>query len=144
PPPNHLLGILLGLMGFGLAYVLLRLSWLTIVGVPFIPFLIGGVWLATMLGLVAISLWVGRSICQTNGLVLPVLAETLLGFWLLFIPGMIPYLGWLLGAVLGAAGFGAVLQTHFGSPQGWSLEALREPLDDPQASGKIVPLRRVR
>lgn len=145
PGPNHLLNILLGLMAYGLGYVLLRLSWLTIVGVPFIPFLIGGLWVATMLGIVAVSFTLGRLLFRRFDVSVPVLAEALAGLWLLFVTSMLPVLGWLAGGAAAALGLGLLLQTRFGSRQRWSLELLDDPAPQPaELDPKIVQLRRVR
>jgi len=147
PAGNHLFNILLGLLAYFVAYALLRLSWLTIVGVPFIPFLVGGVWLVTMLGVVAVSFTLGRTLLRRLEVVVPPLAETLLGLWLLFVTSMLPVLGWIAGVAAAALGLGVLLQTRLGTRQRWSLDVLEEPVhpaeplpDDP----KILPLRRAR
>jgi hypothetical protein len=147
PLGNHLFNIVLGLLAYAVAYALLRLSWLTIVGVPFIPFLVGGVWLLTILGIISVSFSLGRGLLGRFDAPLPALAETLLGLWLLFVTSMLPFLGWASGGLAAALGFGVLLQTRFGTRQRWSLDLLEErtprlePLpDDP----KILPLRRAR
>ncbi len=147
PAGNHLLNILLGLLAYFVAYALLRLSWLTIVGVPFIPFLVGGVWLATMLGIVAVSFTLGRTLLRRLNVVASPLAETLLGLWLLFVTSMLPFVGWITGGVAAALGFGVVLETRLGTRQRWSLDLLEEPLLPSEVTPgdpKILPLRRVR
>lgn len=146
PVRNHLLNVLLGLLAYCVAYALLRLSWLTIAGVPFIPFLVGGVWLATMLGIVAVSFSLGRRLLRHAGLVVPALAETLLGLWLLFVTSMLPLVGWIAGGAAAAMGFGLVLQTRLGTRQRWSLDLLEEPpiAAEPPDDPKILPLRRAR
>jgi hypothetical protein len=147
PFRNHILNVLLGLLAYGAAYAILRLSWLTVVGMPFIPFLTAGVWLATVMGLVVVSFSLGRVLLRRLDAPLPVLAEMLIGLWLLFVTCMLPYAGWLLGGLAGSLGVGALLQTRFGSPQRWSLEALHEPLPAPEpqpSDAKILPLRRAR
>jgi hypothetical protein len=147
PGGNHLLNIVLGLLAYFVAYALLRLSWLTIVGVPFIPFLVGGVWLLSMLGIVAVSFTLGRTLLRRVDVVLPPLAETLLGLWLLFVTSMLPVLGWVAGGLAASLGLGVLLQTRLGTRQRWSLEVLDEPLSVPEFlpdDPKIVPLRRAR
>jgi hypothetical protein len=145
PISNHVLNFVLGTMAYALAYALLRLSWLTIVGMPFIPFLIGGVWLITMGGIVAVSFTLGRAVLRRVELCLSPLAEALIGLWLLFVTSMLPVVGWIAGGIAAATGFGALLQTHFGSRQRWSLELLDEPPPDMvEPNSKILPLRRVR
>ncbi|HLY64888.1 MAG TPA: hypothetical protein VKU60_05080 [Chloroflexota bacterium] len=145
PLGNHVLNLALGITAYALGYALLRLSWLTIVGLPFIPFLIGGVWLATMGGVVIVSFTLVRVALRRLGLALPPLAEALLGLWLLFVSSMLPILGWVIGGLFAAVGFGALLQTSFGSRQRWSLELLEEDLPEPAVlDPKILPLRRAR
>lgn len=148
PLANQVLNVVVGLVAYGVAFALLRLAWLTIVGMPFIPFLVGGVWLITMCGIVAVSFSLGRTLLRIAGVFLPPLAEALIGLWLLFVTSMLPIFGWIVGGVAAALGFGVLLQTRFGTRQRWSLEALEddtprspEPLPD---NGKIVPLRRAR
>lgn len=147
PLGNHLLNIMVGLLAYGVGFALLRLSWLTIVGMPFIPFLVGGVWLVTMSGIVAVSFTLGRMLLRRTGLFLPPLAEALVGLWLLFVTSMLPLLGWAAGGLAAALGFGVLLQTRFGTRQRWTLDPLddapREPEPLPDTS-KIVPLRRAR
>jgi hypothetical protein len=147
PLANHVFNAVLGLLAYAVAYALLRLSWLTIVGLPFIPFLAGGVWLLTMLGIISVSFTFGRGLMRRFGAPLPALAETLLGLWLLFVTSMLPFFGWVVGVLAAALGFGVLLQTRFGTRQRWSLDVLEEPFvrnepipDDP----KILPLRRAR
>ena len=146
PFRNHVLNVLLGLFGYGVAYAILRLSWLTVVGMPFIPFLVAGMWLATMMGILTVSFTLGRGLLRRVNAPMPVLAEMLVGLWLLFVTSMLPYLGWLIGGLCAALGAGALLQTRFGSRQRWSLEALSEPAPAPElpADPKILPLRRAR
>ncbi len=147
PFRNHILNVLLGLLAYGGAYAILRLSWLTVVGMPFIPFLTAGVWLATVMGLVVVSFSFGRVLLRWLDAPLPALAEMLIGLWLLFVTCMLPYVGWLLGGLVGSLGLGTLLQTRFGSRQQWSLEALDEPLPAPEpqpSDPKILPLRRAR
>jgi hypothetical protein len=147
PTTNHLVNILLGLLAYSVAYALLRLSWLTIVGVPFIPFLVGGVWLLTMLGVVSVSFTLGRSLLRRAGAKLPPLAECLIGLWLLFVTSMLPFLGWATGGLAASLGFGVLLQTRLGTRQRWSLDLLDEPapLADPLPDDpRILPLRRAR
>ncbi|MFI5267081.1 MAG: hypothetical protein ACHQ7M_06855 [Chloroflexota bacterium] len=147
PGGNHLLNVVLGLLAYFVAYALLRLSWLTIVGVPFIPFLVGGVWLLTMMGIVAVSFTLGRTLLRRVDVALSPLAETLLGLWLLFVTSMLPFLGWIAGGLAASLGLGVLLQTRLGTRQRWSLEVLDEPLTAPEFlpdDPKILPLRRAR
>ena len=145
PAGNHLLNVLLGLLAYCVAYALLRLSWLTIVGMPFIPFLVGAVWLVTMLGIVAVSFTLGRVLTRSVGLALPPLAETLLGLWLLFVTSLLPFLGWIAGGAAAALGFGLLLQTRLGTRQRWALDMLEEPAAEALPEGSnILPLRRAR
>ncbi len=147
PFRNHVLNVLVGLLAYGVAYALLRLSWLMIMGVPFIPFLVGGVWLLTMMGIVAVSFTLGRALLRYFDAPLPPLAEVVIGLWLLFVTSMLPVLGWLVGGVCASLGFGALLQTRFGTRQRWSLDPLEEPAPAPEPqprNPKILPLRRAR
>ena len=93
---------------------------LAIVGLPLLPFLFGGVWLMAMMGVIIVSFTLGRVLLRRLGLVLPPLATALFSLWLLFVTCMLPYVGWLVGGVAAAVGFGALLQTRFGSRQRWS------------------------
>ncbi|GEM_PF-2894071 len=145
PLGNHVLNALIGISAYVVAYVVLRLSWLTVAIMPLIPLLVSGVWLVTMLGVVSVSFTLGRLLSLRARVALPPLVEALLGLWLLFVTTMLPYLGWILGGTVAAMGFGALLQTRFGSRQRWSLEALEEPPPEPELSDpKIVQLRRAR
>jgi len=46
------------------------------------------------------------------------------GVLLLFLAGIVPYLGWLVVAAPAALGFGAVLWTRGGDVYGWSLDGV--------------------
>ena len=143
PVANHTLNVMVGIMSFFVAYALLRLSWLTIVGVPFIPFLVGGAWIVTMLSIVAVSFTIGRVLLRRLDLALSPLTEALIGLWLLFITSMLPVVGWIIGGIAATLGVGAMLQTRFGSRQRWSLDVLEEPVPEPHVlDPKILPLRR--
>jgi hypothetical protein len=134
---------ILGLVALIVGYAVIRLSWLTIVGALFIPLLITAFALATMLGVVSISFGLGRGLFGREDELHP-LAELALGFWVLFLTGMLPYLGWVVTGAAVVLGLGLVLQTRFGSIGPWSLDALREQRmgPHPDAESNVVPLRR--
>ncbi|MDE3076995.1 MAG: hypothetical protein KGJ86_16390 [Chloroflexota bacterium] len=144
PFANHLLNALLGAIVYVVGYVLLRLSWLTITGLPFFPLLAAILWLGTLLGLVAVSFAAGRSLLRRLEIQLPPLAEALTGFWLLFVTGMVPYLGWVVAAVAAAIGLGCLLQTRLGTAERWSLSALEEERGGTPVPGNVLHLRRRR
>lgn len=115
---------LLGYLGFGL---LIFLIFINVVGWPLVFMVTLAVYLATGIGLVAVSLALGRAICRAFrvGAGRPVF-HLGVGVLLLFLGSIIPYLGWIVAGVSSLLGFGAVLWTRVGDVSGWSLDTLQE------------------
>lgn len=115
----------IGLLGYLICLLLLLILVTLVVGLPVAAVLLTLLTATTVLGWVAVGLVCGRWL--SDRLALPVstpLADLAIGLLLLFPLGLIPWLGWILVAALASLGFGAVLVTKFGSPEGWSLEPL--------------------
>ncbi len=144
PLSSQVINVLLGLIVYLVTYVLLRLSWLTVIGMPVIPLLIDGVWILTWLGLVAVSFSTGHALLRKVDVALPAPAEMLFGLWLLLVTCLVPYLGWVVAGTAAAVGLGAVIQTRFGSGRSWSLAALNDAAAGIDLPDNVVKLRRTR
>jgi len=82
--------------------------------------------LVAYLGLVGVSLALGRWLRRLAGLARPMpLAELGLGTLTLFAVSQVPILGWIVAGLAAATALGAILVTRLGSGKPWSLEPLR-------------------
>ena len=85
----------------------------------------GAVFVLSFLGLIGISLMVGGAMRRWAKFTPSLWIELALGSLVLFALGRIPVAGWLCFAVVAAWGLGAVLATHLGSGEAWSLQDWR-------------------
>lgn len=98
---------LLGTFALPLTAVLLAIS---LMGILLLPFLFLGAWLAYLIGYIAVAHRVGRLLPQSSrGSKGPLAWQTVAGVATLWLGGWIPFLGWLIKAVVSLLGFGAVL-----------------------------------
>jgi len=89
---------------------------LTIFGIPFIPVLLLILGAAFVFGYVSISQLLGKltlKAFKVRGK--PMAIEVLTGLAILFIVGFLPILGWIIKAIAGLMGLGAVAVTKFGT-----------------------------
>lgn len=105
----------IGLVGAILVIPLSVVAAVTVVGIPAVLIL----WVfvlpvAALVGFTAIALEIGARIAPTGRSAAKV-AVLLLGLGVLFLIGLVPYLGPVALWVLSLAGFGAVLRTRFGT-----------------------------
>jgi hypothetical protein len=87
-----------------------------------IVILAGVAFVLSYLGLIAISLTLGAWVWRWAKFPPSVWAELAMGSLILFALGRIPIAGWILIGVIAAWGLGAVLATHLGSGEAWSLQ----------------------
>jgi hypothetical protein len=87
--------------------------------------LTGAVFVLSFLGLIGISLMIGGAIRRWAKLAPSLWIELTLGSLVLFALGRIPIAGWFCFAIVAAWGLGAVLATHLGSGEAWSLQDWR-------------------
>ena len=85
----------------------------------------GAVFVLSFLGLIGIGLMIGRAVRRWAKLTPSPWIELALGSLVLFAVGRIPVAGWFCFAVVAAWGLGAVLATHLGSGEAWSLQDWR-------------------
>ncbi len=117
----------LRLVGLGLAAGLLALAFgvlsvLTIAGPPISLTLIALTYVGSLIGLVAVSLPLGRWISRRWGLAeQPPPVDLLAGLLGLFLISLIPFLGVAILAAAALLGLGATIQTRFGSSTLWTL-----------------------
>ncbi|HMA37794.1 MAG TPA: hypothetical protein VKY74_25295 [Chloroflexia bacterium] len=113
---------LVGLAAWLLIAALGLLAVFTVVGTPIwvAIFLLG--YFGALLGLVALSLPLGRWVGYRWGLAeQSPIVDLLAGLLVLFILNLLPFLGGPLLGLAAVLGFGAVLQTRAGSKQPWSF-----------------------
>jgi len=85
----------------------------------------GAVFVLSFLGLIGIGLMIGRAVRRWAKLAPAPWIELALGSFVLFALGRIPVAGWVCFAIVAAWGLGAVLATHLGSGEAWSLQDWR-------------------
>jgi len=85
----------------------------------------GAVFVLSFLGLIGISLMVGGAMRRWAKFTPSPWIELALGSLVLFAVGRIPVAGWFCFAIVAAWGLGAVLATHLGSGEAWSLQDWR-------------------
>lgn len=114
-----------GLLGYLVSFLLLFILVTLVVGLPFAALLLLVLAATTFLGLVTVSLALGRWLKSRLALpVLSPLADLSLGMLLLFPLGLVPLVGWALILMGASVGLGAILLTKIGSATGWSLAPL--------------------
>jgi hypothetical protein len=124
---QRLLAGVIGLLGYLGAGLLAFLLFVNVVGAPLAAILVLCVYLATGVGLTAVSLALGRAICHVlhlgqHGPVFHLGS----GIVVLFISSIIPYVGWIVAGIAALLGFGAFLWTRGGDTARWSLDELVE------------------
>jgi uncharacterized RDD family membrane protein YckC len=93
--------------------VLFVLLCVTVIGIPLIPFLWFGWWLAALFGKCVILTWIGRRLIQLFGRrePVPAVAAVLVGGVLVLLLYTVPVVGFITFKLLGLLGRGAVLVT---------------------------------
>jgi len=116
---------LIGLLAALASALLVVLARFAFVWFVLVILLIGGVLVLSFLGVIGVSLMVGRGVRQWARFAPSVWVELALGSLILFAFGRIPVAGWVLVGIVMAWGLGAVLATHLGSGEAWSLQDLK-------------------
>ncbi len=117
-----------GVLGYIILFAMAILLVTTVVGVPVALLFAIALIPMTIVGLAVVLLVLGTYIMRRfghNPLVSPPYA-VVIGVLLLFPLGLLPIVGWIITFVAAAVGFGALLVTKMGSPEGWSLEVFNE------------------
>jgi hypothetical protein len=87
---------------------------LTLVGIVLIPLEIAGVGLMIIFGATAVAQLIGKKLAHAfRRTDLPIVVETLIGLFAIFLVGLVPFLGALIKGLLGCAGLGAVSLSWF-------------------------------
>ncbi|MCL4533778.1 MAG: hypothetical protein M1370_01280 [Bacteroidetes bacterium] len=124
-PRRSLWFLLLGLIAYATLGLLVTLLFLNFTTIVLLLLVLPALLLATLLGLVAVELWIGQVITRWGHIEgSSALMELLVGVVLLFLVSSIPYAGWAAVGIAAAIGFGALLYTRFGSGEEWSLGTL--------------------
>jgi len=116
---------LIGLLATLASVLLVVLARFAFVWFVLVILLVGGVLVLSFLGVISASLLVGEGIRQWARFAPSLWAELALGSLILFAFGHIPVAGWILVGIVMAWGLGAVLATHLGSGEAWSLQDLK-------------------
>jgi hypothetical protein len=114
--------LLIGFLATLASVLLVALARFAFVWIVLIVILAGAVFVLSYLGVVAISLMVGAAVRRWVRFAPSVWAELAIGSLILFALGRIPVAGWILVGVVTAWGLGAVLATHLGSGEAWSIQ----------------------
>ena len=114
-----------GLLGYLLSLVALFVLVLLVTAAVVAPLVAVLLAAATLMGLGAVLVAVGRAIVGrvAPGVAAHALRDLLVGALILFPLSLIPWAGWLVVFLATATGFGAAIITRFGSENGWSIEA---------------------
>ena len=108
-----------GLLFSFLVIMLIVILCVTLIGIP-VAMIFGFIlWIANLIGIVAIELLIGKRIAkQMNKEVTPYMA-VVIGVSLVQIITILPIVGWLIKLILGVLGFGGIIQTKFGTGKTW-------------------------
>ena len=99
-----------GLLGVILIVPLAVMLLISIIGIALIPLEILAVFLATLIGYIAISIIIGKRILKAIKIDDPnIILATLVGLLLLWLIGLIPFFGALIRGIVSITGFGAVI-----------------------------------
>lgn len=113
---------LVGMATYAILAVLGVLAAASVLGGITVLFMTLVLYIAALLGVVAISLPLGRLIGRRFGLSDQApLVDLLAGLLVVFIVSLLPFVGVLALAVLAITGFGALVQTRAGSARGWDF-----------------------
>ena len=113
--------LVIGLLAVVASALLVMLARFAFVWVVLIIILTGAVFVLSYLGLIGVSLMVGGSLRRWAKWSPSPWLDLVLGSLILFALGRIPIAGWICVGILLAWGLGAVLATHLGSGEVWSL-----------------------
>jgi hypothetical protein len=109
---NVLRAGILGLLSYGVIFILAVVFTISIIGIPFTVLLLVFTWAANLLGTVSIAWLIGQKAWGAlRRAHYPEVVYVLTG-GLLEAVRIIPVLGWLLWSVLGVFGFGAVVRSQ--------------------------------
>lgn len=115
PRPSWILAFLLGFAVNIFVTLLNLVLWALCVSFPIAVMLMIATRVAKWMGLSAIYLATGRQLGRALfGRELSFFGSVLLGFFVFAVLGFIPFLGWLLSAILSVTGLGVMLLTRFG------------------------------
>ncbi|HSF29124.1 MAG TPA: spore germination protein GerW family protein [Candidatus Tectomicrobia bacterium] len=104
---------LVGLLSYGMVFGLAVVFTLSIIGIPFTLLLLVCTWAAKLLGTVSIAWLVGQKVAAAvRQRPYAMATHVLIGGLLLGAIRIVPVLGWVLWAILGIFGFGAVLRAQ--------------------------------
>jgi len=124
-PRAQLRLFLIGFLAALASGLLVLLARFAFVWAVLIIILTGAIFVLSFLGLIGIGLMIGGAIRRWAKLASSPWIELALGSLVLFALGRIPIAGWFCFAVVAAWGLGAVLATHLGSGEAWSLQDWR-------------------
>jgi hypothetical protein len=113
---------LIGLLATLASALLVVLARFAFVWFVLVILLTGGVLVLSFLGVIGVSLMVGEAVRKWARFAPSLWVELALGSLMLFAFGHIPIAGWILVGIVMAWGLGAVLATHLGSGEAWSLQ----------------------
>lgn len=130
-----------GLLGFLLCGPLILLLIVSVVGVVAIPFLLGGMLLAILVGQAVLFQYAGRQVGHQVGLAFlrqPLIA-LFVGAAIFFLLYMVPVLGIMVWGLAVTVGFGAVVMAIFGSfrSEAPPLMPLATPTPPPPAASEV-------
>jgi hypothetical protein len=113
---------LIGLLATLATVLLVVLARFAFVWFVLVILLSGGVLVLSFLGVIGVSLMVGETVRKWARFAPSLWLELALGSLILFAFGHIPVAGWILVGIVMVWGLGAVLATHLGSGETWSLQ----------------------
>jgi hypothetical protein len=116
---------LIGLLATLASVLLVVLARFAFVWFVLVILLVGGMLVLSFLGVIGASLMVGEAVRKWARFAPSLWVELALGSLILFAFGHIPVAGWILVGIVVAWGLGAVLATHLGSGEAWSLQDLK-------------------
>jgi hypothetical protein len=112
---------LIGLLAALVSVLLAVLARFAFVWLVLVIILAGAVFVLSYLGVISVSLMMGGALRRWARFTPSLWVELALGSLVLFTLGRIPIAGWILVGIVVAWGLGAVLATHLGSGEVWSL-----------------------
>jgi hypothetical protein len=112
---------LIGLLATLVSVLMVMLARFAFVWFVLVIVLTGAVFVLLFLGLIGVSLMVGGAVRKWARFTPSLWIELALGSLVLFALGRIPVAGWIVVGIVIVWGLGAVLATHLGSGEAWSL-----------------------
>jgi uncharacterized spore protein YtfJ len=104
---------LVGLLSYGVVFILAAVFTISIIGIPLTLVLLVFIWAAKLMGTVSIAWLVGqKTLTAARRTPHAEVTHVLIGGIILGLVRIIPVLGWILWLILGIFGFGAVLRTQ--------------------------------